>query len=108
MIDYSNVPKDQFEKVFSNISDAILYYPYWNRDSHFFDSCCFSCGIIRYYDLPMDYYPVKKPCYELLFCKNCWEEIKSEHAKRKGVKFETEKYVYQEIIKELESLDLEQ
>ena len=41
----------------------------------------------------MDYYPVKKPCYELLFCKNCWEEIKSEHAKRKGVKFETEKYV---------------
>lgn len=108
MIDYSNVRGDQFEKIFAKISDAILHYPYWNRDNHFFDSCCIHCGIIRYYDIPKDYYLVKKEYYELLFCKDCWEEIESEHAKRrKGVKFQTEKYVYEQIIKEIESSDLE-
>src|SRR5688500_3894621 len=107
MIDYYNLPNDQFEKVFSNISDTILHYPYWDRNSNFFDSCCLNCGIIRYYDLPMDYYLVKKDYYELLFCKDCWEEIERQHLKRKSVKFDTEYYCYEEIIKGIESPELE-
>ena len=72
---HANIQGDQFEKVFANYSDAIIHYPYWNRDSHFFNSCCVHCGIVRYYDLSMDYYLVKKEYYEQLFCKKCWEEI---------------------------------
>jgi hypothetical protein len=106
LIDYANTG-DQFEKVFSNISEAILYYPYWNRDSHFFDSYCFSCGTIRYYDIPRDYYLVKKDCYNLLFCKDCFEEIETQHMKR-GIIFDTEYYCYEEIIKEYENPELEQ
>jgi hypothetical protein len=106
MIDYSNVPEDQFEKVFANISDAILHYQYWDRDSHFFNSCCIHCGTIRYYDIPMDFYLVKKDCYELLFCKDCFEEIEKQHMKR-GIRFEVEFYCYEEIIKEIESPDLD-
>lgn len=76
MIDYSNVPGDQFEQVFSNISDAILHYEWWGHmGSNFFDSYCINCGTIRYYDIPRDYYLVKKDCYNLLVCKDCWEEI---------------------------------
>jgi hypothetical protein len=71
------ITPDQFEKVFGNISDVILHYPYWDRDSHFFDSCCLNCGIIRYYDLPMDYYLLKKDCYDLLFCSKSWKNIVS-------------------------------
>ena len=106
MTDYSNLSNETFEKVFENISDAILHYQYWNRDSHFFNSCCLNCGIIRWYDIPRDYYLVKKDCYNLLFCKGCWENIESEHAKR-GIKFNTEFYCYEKIIKEIESPDLE-
>ena len=46
----------------------------------------------------MDYYLVKKDCYELLFCSKCWENIEVQSAKR-DVKFKTEKYVYEEILK---------
>ena len=108
MIDYSKIPEEDFEKVFANISYAILHYPYWDRDSNFFNSCCRNCGLIRYYDLPLDFYLVKKDCYELLFCKDCWEEIERQHMKRKGIKFDTEFYYYEEIIKGIESPDLEQ
>ena len=59
--------------------------------------------------MPIDFFLVKKDCYDLLFCSKCWEEIESEHAKRrKGVKFSTEKYVYEKVLKEIESPDLEQ
>ena len=58
----------------------------------------------------MDYYLVKKDCYELLFCKDCFEEIERQHMKRKSVqvKFDTEYYCYEQIIKEFENPDLEQ
>ena len=105
MIDYSKVPEEDFETVFRYISDAILHYKYWSRDSNFFSCCCFDCGIIRYYDLSLDFYLVKKDCFDLLFCKKCWENIESEHAKRRrrgGLKFETEYYCYEEIIREKE------
>ena len=107
MIDYSKIPEEDFEKVFANISDAILHYPYWDRDSNFFNSCCRNCGLIRYYDLPLDFYLVKKDCDELLFSSKCWEDIERRHMKRKGLKFQRMKYVYEQIIKEIESPDLE-
>lgn len=105
-IDYSTVPEEEFSNVFKYISDTILHYPYWSKDSNFFRNYCENCGIIRYLELNMDFHLVKKDCYELLFCSKCWEEIERQSAKR-GVKFETEKYVYEEIIKEIESPDLE-
>ncbi len=109
MIDYANTG-DQFEKVFANISDAILHYPYWGHmGSNFFNSCCNNCGIIRYLHLPLDFYLVKKDFYELLFCSNCWKEIEKQHMKRrKDIKFDTEYYCYEQIIKEIESPELEQ
>lgn len=55
----------------------------------------------------MDYYLVKKDCYELLFSSKCWENMEVQSAKR-DVKCKTEKYVYEEIIKDLENPDLEQ
>lgn len=102
MIDYYNISEQDFEQIFANIEDAILHYPYWDRNSHFFNSCCMNCGVIIYYDLPIDYYLVKKEYYDLLFCKDCWEDIAFQSAK-KGVKFETEYYCYVEIIKDLKS-----
>ena len=109
IINSSTIPAEDFEQVCANISDAILNYRYWgHRDSNFFNCCCMHCGVIRYYDLSLDFYRVKKDCYDLLFCKDCWEEIERQHImKRKGVKFETEKYVYEQVIKEIESPDLE-
>ena len=102
MIDYYNVLPEDFEKVFANIEDAILHYPYWNRDNNFFRTCCINCGVIRYYNLPLDFYLVKKEYFDLLFCSQCWEEIES-ISKRKGIKFNTEKYVYEQVIKEIEN-----
>lgn len=93
------------QEVFANYSDSILYYPYRNGDSHFFNSCCVHCAIVRYYDLPLDFYLVKKEHYELLFCKSCWENIESEHEKR-NIKFDTEYFCYEEIIKDDENPDL--
>ena len=107
MIDYSNLPNDQFEKVFSNISDAILHYPYWDRNSNFFRTCCLNCGIIRYNDFPLDFYLVKKDYYDLLFCSSCWENIEAQSAKR-DVKFDTKYYCYKEIIRDIECPELEQ
>ena len=55
----------------------------------------------------MDYYLVKKDCYNLLFCKVCWENIESEHAKRRDIKFDREFYCHKEIIEDLENPELE-
>jgi hypothetical protein len=52
-------------------------------------------------------YQCEKDCYDLLFCSECWEEIDIQSVK-KGIKFETKKYVYEQVIKEIESSDLEQ
>lgn len=101
--------EETFEKVFANISDTILHYQWWSHlVSNFFNSCCNNCGIIRYLDLPLDFYLLKKDFYELLFCKDCFEEIEKQHMKRKYIKFDTEFYCYEQIIKEIESPDLEQ
>jgi hypothetical protein len=106
MIDYSSVPESEFSNVFKYISDAFQHYPYWNRDSNFFRNYCDDCGIIRYLELNTDFYVVKKEYYDLFFCSKCWEEIKTQSAKR-NVNFDTKYYCYEEIIKELESPDLE-
>jgi hypothetical protein len=73
---------DDFENVFQNITDAILHYQYWSRENNFFNCCCINCGIIRYHDLPLDFYLIKKEYHDLLLCGNCFTEIRNQNLKR--------------------------
>ena len=55
----------------------------------------------------MDYYLVKKSITNYCFVKHVGKRLK-DNLQKEGIKFETEKYIYQEIIKEINSPDLEQ